>query len=267
MNELPTDFDGGTCRVTEHSLRCSVDKTHILNEIRRTTAENDGMPLGKQRFETVTGIKRAEWWGLHWARWSDAVAEAGFAPNKKQVAFDREQLLEQYAEFSLELGRLPAKGDLRIKTRRDPNFPHETTFRMRFETKVNLVRELVSRFGYRESHSALVSWCGDYLARHETKEGKVVGVAKVELGFVYLLKHGSRREYKIGRTNNLLRREGEVGIELPLSLAPIHSIQTDDPAGVEAYWHRRFASKRLKNEWFALTSDDVRAFKRWRRIS
>ena len=81
-----------------------------------------------------------------------------------------------------------------------------------------------------------------------------------------MLKHGSRREYKIGRTNNQLRREGEIGIELPEKIEPIHVIETDDPAGIEVYWHRRFADKRLKNEWFALNADDVRAFKRWRRI-
>ena len=88
----------------------------------------------------------------------------------------------------------------------------------------------------------------------------------VSSGYVYLLKHGSRREYKIGRTNNQLRREGEIGIQLPEKISPIHYIETDDPAGVEAYWHARFASKRKEGEWFALTSDDVRAFKRWKRI-
>lgn len=88
----------------------------------------------------------------------------------------------------------------------------------------------------------------------------------VQLGYVYLLKHGSRREYKIGKTNNPIRREGEIGVELPQRLEPIHVITTDDPAGIESYWHRRFAEKRLKGEWFALTPNDVRAFKKWRRI-
>jgi hypothetical protein len=86
------------------------------------------------------------------------------------------------------------------------------------------------------------------------------------VGYVYLFKHGSRREYKIGFTYNILRREGEVRIELPEAVEPVHYIETDDPAGVEHYWHRRFADKRLKNEWFALSAEDVRAFERWRRI-
>jgi Meiotically up-regulated gene 113 len=86
------------------------------------------------------------------------------------------------------------------------------------------------------------------------------------LGYLYLLQHGRGREYKIGRTRNPLRREGEVALELPNELEPIHYIKTDDPRGIESYWHARFKTKRKRGEWFALTADDVRAFRRWKRI-
>ena len=81
-----------------------------------------------------------------------------------------------------------------------------------------------------------------------------------QVGSVYLLKSG--RYYKIGRTNAVGRREYEIGIQLPEEIALIHSIRTDDPAGVEGYRHRRFQHRRKGGEWFALTSQDVSAFRR-----
>ena len=198
-------------------------------------------------------------------RLSDALQEAGLTPNQLKPATPIHELLEKYAKFAQELGRLPASADLLLKSRHDSEFPDPTTFSKRLGLKTELLEQVLDYCRRRDEYQDIAKMCENHTpSQKELPDEKLP--PDVQIGFVYLMKHGSRREYKIGRTKNPLRREGEISIELPEKLQPIHVIKTDDPAGVEAYWHRRFAEKRLKNEWFALTAKDVQAFKRWRRI-
>ena len=72
--------------------------------------------------------------------------------------------------------------------------------------------------------------------------------------------------YKIGFTNLVDRRISELGAKAPAELELVHEIKTDDPRGVEKYWHQRFEAKRMRGEWFKLNAADVKAFKRWKKI-
>jgi hypothetical protein len=235
-----------------------VSKDSILREIRRTAEANGGRPLGWRRFLAETGIRETDWLGTHWARWSDAVREAGFLPNRLQQPYEKGVLLEKLAKLALELGRLPNRGDLRFHAARDSAFPNPKTF-SRLGGKRQVVTQLADFCQARPGYELVVDLCQPVLGATATRASDDQRPA-VAVGFVYLLKSG--RYYKIGRSNSAGRREYEVGLQLPDPARLIHRISTDDPVGIEAYWHRRFAEKHKNGEWFELVAADVSAFKR-----
>jgi hypothetical protein len=57
--------------------------------------------------------------GRYWARWGDAVKEAGFRPNQFTAA-RTEDLLSHLAEVVREMGRFPVQADVELKARADP---------------------------------------------------------------------------------------------------------------------------------------------------
>ncbi len=235
-----------------------MDKAHILAEIKRTATANGGTPLGRARFAAETGIKESDWSGRYWARWGDAIREAGFVPNKLQSAYEHMDLLEKYARMALELGRLPTTPDLRMKGRQDMTFPSHNTFQ-RLGKKAELVARLREFCKARGGYEEVVQMCDEYAPR-TAEQPDAIPRQDVEIGFIYLIKSG--RFYKIGRSNAVGRREYELALQLPELATTIHVIRTDDPVGIEAYWHNRFAAKRKNGEWFDLDKADIAAFKR-----
>jgi hypothetical protein len=235
-----------------------VNKDAILREIRRTAEANGGRPLGWRRFLAETGIRESDWLGTHWARWSDAVREAGLLPNRLQQPYEQAVLLENLAKLALELGRLPNRGDLRFHAARDSGFPNPKTF-SRLGGKRQVVTQLADFCKTRPGYEPVVALCQHVLGATATRASGDQRPAAV-VGFVYRLKSG--RYYKIGRSNSAGRREYEVGLQLPDPARLIHRISTDDPVGIEAYWHHRFADKHKNGEWFELDAADLSAFKR-----
>jgi hypothetical protein len=235
-----------------------MNKEHILQEIKRTAEANDGVPLGWRKFVKKTGIRERDWLGKHWARWSDALREAGFTPNEMNAAYDEFFIFQKFIELTRELKKLPVRGDFLYKTNRDSAFPHPTTFD-KFGSKAKLVKSVKEYCQNREGYEDIVLLCEGHVSRVVDDLGPAAS-SDVELGFVYLMKSG--KFFKIGRSNAAGRREYELGIQLPEKLKTVHVIRTDDPSGIETYWHNRFEAKRKNGEWFELDAVDVAAFKR-----
>lgn len=232
-------------------------RDRIIQEIRRLAESNGGRAPGRQFFEAETGIRQSDWYGIHWARWGDALAEAGLAPNSIQGKLDREIILEQIAVAYRSYGRVATDGELRLYGRHHPDFPAHSTISNHFSTKANLISELRTWAANRPDYANVVDMLPEpsRLAVHTQTRAP-----KPRDGSVYLLQSGSH--YKIGRSDELERRVKEIRVSLPESTVLVHTITTDDPAGIEAYWHRRFADQRANGEWFKLTAADVLAFKR-----
>ena len=200
----------------------------------------------------------SEWLGKLWARWGDAVREAGFTPNQLNHAYDKTELLEKYAKLALELGRLPTANDLRLKHRKDSFYPDQKVFE-RLGKKAELIRQVLEFCQNHEGYGDVIRMCEAYATLNHIPPEKAT-LSEEKTGFVYLVK--SNRFYKIGKTNAVGRREYELAIQLPEPTRTVHVIRTDDPTGIEAYWHNRFANKRKNGEWFELDATDVAIFKR-----
>lgn|SRR3990167_4969881 len=236
-----------------------MNKDDILSEIRRTTTENDGKPLGQARFRDATGIGPYEI-GKHWAKYSDAIKEAGFLPNDLWTLVPDEILVPQMIRLIRKLNKYPTFGEMRLYQLEEPEFRYQV---IKKRQQGPMVRAILDFCKDKSEHKDIVGICAplqkkSVLATEDTKA--------ISYGFVYLIR-GHVGEYKIGHTNLVDRRVSELGATFPVEQKLTHHFKTDDPAGVEAYWHNRFSNKRMKGEWFNLNAADVSAFKRWRKIA
>jgi hypothetical protein len=208
---------------------------------------------------SVTGIKRTDWMGRYWLRWGDALREAGYQPNAFAAAVPEEELLAKLAALTRDLGHFPIDAEVKLRARSDPDFPGHTTFRRLGHTRGRA--EKLQAFCLDRGEADVAALCLPVLETLAAKpESQEEASPEEDFGTVYLMKSG--RYYKIGRTNALGRREREIALQLPSKVDVVHSIRTDDPIGIEAYWHHRFRDRRANGEWFNLTPQDVAAFRR-----
>ena len=236
-------------------------KQDIIKAIQETAKANGGVPLGIDRFTKETGFTTWEI-GKHWPKFGDAQQDAGFDPNQKKTAHDEELLLNAFVALMREVGHFPTRGEMRVKRFSESDFPPDTVYYRRFGGKKALAVK-IAEFAKEKGYEDIVKICQPIIESAD-EEIEETGSDTAIVGAVYLFKHG--KYYKIGKTFDTIRRGNELRIQLPENLDLIHEIKTDDPSGVETYWHKRFEAKRMNGEWFDLTTTDIKAFKRWRKI-
>ncbi|MFL6856643.1 MAG: GIY-YIG nuclease family protein [Allosphingosinicella sp.] len=225
----------------------------ILGEIRRIAEASGGKPPGIMLFRRETGIPDGKWLGIYWARWSDVLGDAGYPANKWRQKLDSPELLRKLATVVRERGAIPARAELAILRRSDPSVPNQKTLSAHFGRHTGLVAALRTYCAEHEDFADVLTLLPQLAVSPAPKQQRDTAE-----GWVYLLKSGSH--YKIGRSDQLEARVKKISIALPEATALVHAIRTDDPPGIEAYWHRRFNDRRANGEWFTLTANDVAAF-------
>lgn len=238
------------------------NKKDIIDVIRKSTEENKGIPLGKLRFKKETGIT-PYMWSKYWAKFSDAQKEAGIVPNKLQPAYDDGFIIGKVIELMLKRKKFPTYAEIFVESNEDAEFPSKATVQ-RLGNKKQLANKIIEHCKNKKGCNNIVDLCQAVINCSHKRVDDDGSAGSHVIGEVYLFKSG--RFYKIGKTNDTVRRGKELRIQLPERCVLIHSIKTDDPSGIEAYWHNRFKEKRKNGEWFDLNSADVKSFKRWRRI-
>lgn len=77
-------------------------------------------------------------------------------------------------------------------------------------------------------------------------------------GYIYLLCNALNEHYKIGMTTNTVKqRISELQTGNATEIFMVHQHKTKYPRRIETMLHNRFNSKRVLNEWFQLTAEDV----------
>jgi hypothetical protein len=188
------------------------DKQFILDEIRRIAATNGGEPVGVRRFETETGIAEHDWRGSHWARWGDALSEAGFAPLEWNTGLSVEEILEVLANLVRQHGKYPTVSEILLAKRKDQAVPTPKALGRKLGTKVEAIAKLRSYCSTREEFADVSAILADEsIGANQVIDSRnsTTGASKLKAaGYIYLVKSG--KLYKIGYSENHWRRKGEL---------------------------------------------------------
>jgi hypothetical protein len=234
-----------------------MDKSQLIRRILQLANESGGH-VSFRAFIEATGLSERSLRDQPWFQgWNALLEEAGLETRRFKV--DRtppSRIAEAVAELIARSGKWPTEDELRRERTQNTAFPSAgVTSPMR---KSGELARLIVELGAIQPAFSLAAAVA---AKHQVQVPDAATLDEKIKGYVYMLR--SERSYKIGKSNDPSRRFREVRLELPDETIQVHAIPTDDPSGIETYWHQRFAAKRVRStEFFLLSADDVRAFKR-----
>jgi Meiotically up-regulated gene 113 len=234
-----------------------MDKLQVIRRLTQLASERGGH-ISFRAFVEATGLSDRWLRDQPWFQgWNALLTEAGL--ETKSFKVDRTPpttIAEAVAGLIIRSGKWPTEDELRRERARNSTFPSATLISTMRRSGA-LARLIVELGALQPAFSA----AAEIAVKHEAPAPDEANLDEKIKGYVYMLRSG--RSYKIGKSIDPSRRFREVRLELPDETSQVHAIATDDPSGIEAYWHQRFASKRVRNtEFFSLTAEDVRAFKR-----
>jgi hypothetical protein len=239
-----------------------LNRDEILQAIRDLAAEL-GRPPGIKAFRARYSTPASAFNGMYWARWTDAVREAGLQPCDPPARIEDGAILAALATLTLRLGRFPTQAEMAMRKKEDPSFPAEAVIRRRLGSKSAQIEHLrawaASQHEYTDLHEVLAGETATAQPQVQPAAADEQASATSD-GCVYLMRSGGR--YKIGMSRFLPQRWATLAGASPDPVDLVHYMRTDDPEGIEAYWHRRFADRREGGEWFRLGATDVAAFRR-----
>src|SRR5579872_657886 len=158
----------------------TVEKAMVISAIRKAAAENGGMPPAEDTFRQATGFPGFTWRGKYWARWTDALSEAGFSSHRR-AGKDDDSLLSKIAGAVRDYQRIPTYVEMTHYARSHPGFPSQVTLVRRFRTKHNLIDRLRRWAESRPDMADIAVLC----SRERNRK-----LRRDELPAVYLLRSG-----------------------------------------------------------------------------
>jgi len=244
----------------------SLSKDELIALVQRAARANGGRPQGKDHFFSDHGLTKRDLWALGIRSYGDLCELAGYVRNRfAQKPMEADQLFEPLALLTVQIGRFPDTTDREIARRGGAPIPEYRAYRTAQNTNGPLLQQLLEWCRSHPQHSGALQSLEAHVSRVDGAAPPARKRVKVVTGYVYLLRYGGRgRKYKIGRSEAPPRRHSQISGMVPDELAIVHVIASDDPIGIERYWHQRFENKLIPNkkEIFLLDAEDVAAFKR-----